>query len=127
MSASVNSTYSHSPAAATPCAIAQTFPAHPSASGRPAITFSTAPAVCPSDSATPAVPSELPSSTSTTENSPGYPCPSKLGSVNGNTAASSRAGTTATTEGHPPATPPPPPPPPPPRPPHPPPPPRPTP
>src|SRR5215467_11583677 len=97
--------------------MAQTFPAHPSGSGPPRITVSTTPPADPSDSATPAVPSALPSSTSTTENSPGYPCPSRLGRVSGNIAASSLAGTTATTDGQSPA--PPLPSPPPPRPPHP--------
>ena len=50
--------------------------------------------------ATAAVPSVLASSTSTTENAPGYSCASSVGRVSGRIAASSRAGTTATTLGH---------------------------
>src|SRR5215813_9843431 len=87
--------------------MAQTFPAHPSGSASPRITLSATPPACPSASATAAVPSALPSSTSTTASPPGYPCASSLGSVQGNIAASSRAGITATTEGQSPPTPPP--------------------
>src|SRR5262249_57757724 len=80
-------------------------PPPPPGRASPRTTSSTAPPADPSDSATAAVPSELPSSTNTTENSPRYSCPNRLGKVSGSIPASSRAGITATTEGQAPAIP----------------------
>ena len=73
-------------------------PAQPAGGGLP-LTTRTA-ALPPSAAATAPVPSVLASSTSTTENGPGYSCASTVGSVSGRIVASSRAGTTATTLGH---------------------------
>src|SRR5262249_16263372 len=91
------------PAAAAPCATAPPRPAPPAGGGVASTTRSLHASSCwrPRDSAVAAVPSELPSSTSTADSVPGYSCASRDGSVCGRMAASSRAGITATTDGQP--------------------------
>jgi hypothetical protein len=78
--------------------MAHTLPAQPAGGGVPAITRDGR--LPPSFAATPAVPSELRSSTTITLSAPGYSWPSSAGSVTGSISASFLAGTTATTSGH---------------------------